>query len=72
MVDVGDMVRAWVPDDFWQEAQPLIPVPPPWPQDGGKRRADDRAVLATIVYLVQSGCSWPKLPAVLFGVSRSP
>jgi transposase len=33
-------------------------------------RADDRAVLAAIVYLVQAGCSWRKLPAALFGVSR--
>jgi transposase len=37
----------------------------------GRRQADDQAVLAAIVYLVQAGCSWPKLPAMLFGVSRS-
>ncbi|GAB1641182.1 hypothetical protein KRMM14A1259_16050 [Krasilnikovia sp. MM14-A1259] len=28
-------------------------------------------MLAAIVYLVQAGCSWAKLPAVMFGVSRS-
>jgi transposase len=66
-----DMIRTWAPDDFWQVAQPLIPVPAPRPQGGGKRRADDRAVLAAIVYLVQAGCSWRKLPANLFGVSRA-
>ncbi|MEV7232356.1 MULTISPECIES: transposase [Polymorphospora] len=65
MVDADDMVRTGAPDDFWQEAQPLIPVPAVRPQGGGKRRADGRAVLAAIVYLVQAGCSWPKLPAVL-------
>src|SRR5512135_3126003 len=65
------MVRTWAPDDFWQAAQPLIPVPPLRRQGGGKRRADDRAVLAAIVYLVQAGCSWWKLPAGLFGVSRA-
>lgn len=27
-------------------------------------------MLAAIVYLVQAGCSWRKLPASLFGVSR--
>jgi transposase len=70
-VVVEDMVGTWAPDDLWQVAQPLIPVPAPRPQGGGKKRADDRAVLAAIVYLVQAGCSWPKLPAVLFGVSRS-
>ncbi len=65
------MVRTWAPDDFWQVAQPLIPVPAKRPQGGGKRRADDRAVLAAIVYLVQAGCSWWKLPAGMFGVSRA-
>ncbi|MGS2620114.1 IS5 family transposase [Micromonospora sp. LZ34] len=65
------MVRTWAPDDFWEIAQPLIPVPAKRPQGGGKRRADDRAVLAAIVYLVQAGCSWWKLPAGLFGISRA-
>jgi transposase len=65
------MIRTWAPDDFWRVAQPLIPVPARRPQGGGKRRADDRAVLAEIVYLVQAGCSWPKLPAALFGISRA-
>jgi transposase len=32
---------------------------------------DDRAVFAAIVYLVQAGCSWWKLPAAMFGVSRA-
>ena len=66
------MVRTWAPDDFWQVAQPLIPQPPMRPQGGGKRRADDRAVLAAIVYQVQAGCSWWKLPAQMFGISRLP
>ena len=65
------MIRTWAPDDFWQVAQPLIPVPAPRPQGGGTKRADDRAVLAAIVYFVQAGCSWRKLPAALFGVSRA-
>jgi len=34
------------------------------------RRADDRAVLAAIVYLVQADRSWRKLLANLLGVSR--
>jgi transposase len=68
---IDDMVRTWAPDDFWQVAQPLIPVPAKRPQGGGKRRADDRAILAAIVYLVQAGCSWWKLPAQMFGVSRA-
>ena len=27
--------------------------------------------MAAIVYLVQAGCSWRKLPAAMFGVSRA-
>ena len=68
---IDDMVRTWAPDDFWQVAQPLIPVPAKRPQGGGKRRADDRAILAAIVYLVQAGYSWRKLPAQMFGISRA-
>jgi transposase len=51
------MNRTWAPDDLWEAAQPLIPVPAVRPQGGGKRRADDRAVLAAIAYPVQAGCS---------------
>jgi transposase len=65
------MVRTWAPDDFWVVAQPLIPVPPRRPQGGGIQRLDDRGVLAAIVYLVQAGCSWHKLPTAMFGVSRA-
>jgi transposase len=68
---IEDMIRTWAPDDFWQVAQPLIPTPARRPQGGGKRRADDRAVLAAVVYLVQAGCSWWKLPAQMFGISRA-
>jgi transposase len=60
---VDDMIRTWAPEELWNVAQPLIPVPPPRPQGGGKRRVDDRAVLAALLYMVQAGCSWRKLPA---------
>jgi transposase len=65
------MIQTWAPEDLWEITQPLIPPPATRPQGGGKRRADDRAVLAAIVYMVQAGCSWRKLPAALFGVSRA-
>jgi transposase len=60
------MIRTWASDDLWEAAQLLIPVPAARPQGGGKRRADDRAVLAAIAYPVQAGCSWRKLPAPRF------
>ncbi|WP_431897148.1 transposase [Micromonospora haikouensis] len=48
-------MRSWPPDELWQMAQPLMPAPAKRPQGGGRRRADDRAVLAAIVYLAQAG-----------------
>ncbi|MFG3555678.1 transposase [Micromonospora sp. NPDC047557] len=38
------------------------------PQGGGRRRADDRQVLAAIVYLVRTGRAWRHIPES-FGVS---
>lgn len=64
-------VRTWVPDDLWEIAAPLVPAGRVRRQGGGRRRVDDRAVLAAVVYLVQAGCSWWKLPAPMFGVSRA-
>jgi transposase len=64
------MIKTWAPNDFWEIAKPLMPAPVKRPQGGGKRRADDRAVFAAIAYMTQAGCSWRKLPAAFFGVSR--
>jgi hypothetical protein len=47
-VFVEDMIQTWAPDDLWAVAQPLIPVAAKRPQGGGKRWADDRAVLVAI------------------------
>jgi transposase len=63
------MIRTWAPENLWEIAAPLIPARPRRPQGGGRRRVDDRAVLAAIVYVTQAGCSWWKLPEALFGVT---
>ena len=34
---------------------------------GGRRRHGDREVLATIVFVATSGCTWPHLPSASFG-----
>ncbi|WP_107082035.1 transposase [Streptomyces caatingaensis] len=57
-----------VPDDLWLLARTAIPAAPRRPQGGGQPRADDRDVLAAIVFLAGSGCSWRQLPPV-FGAS---
>ena len=64
------IIRTWAPDELWEIAAPLIPPHRRLAQGGGRRRLDDRTVLAAIVYLTQAGCSWWKLPEAMFGVSR--
>ncbi|TRO59014.1 transposase [Streptomyces sp. IB201691-2A2] len=38
---------------------------PPAQAQGGGRRCDDRAVLAAIIFIAPSGCTWRQLPPVL-------
>jgi transposase len=65
------VIRDWVPDSLWRIVQPLIPPSPTRIQGGGRRRVNDRRVLAAILYLTQAGCSWWKLPEPMFGVTRA-
>lgn len=62
-------VEKYCPDPLWQIARVLIPPHPKPAQGGGRRRIDDRALLAAILYVLGTGCSWWALPAS-FGVTR--
>ncbi|MFF5229361.1 hypothetical protein [Dactylosporangium sp. NPDC000521] len=44
-------VERWSPDALWKIAAPSILPAPQRPQGGGRRRVDDRAVLAAICYM---------------------
>jgi transposase len=61
-------VEKWCPESLWLLACPLLPDAPQRHQGGVRRRLDDRAVLAAIVYVLQTGCAWSALPSS-FGVS---
>ncbi|MGY1583928.1 transposase [Streptomyces sp. MN13] len=63
------IVERLVPDGLWELFQRLVPEAPTRPQGGGRRRHGDREVLAAIVFVATSGCTWQQLPAASFGPS---
>ncbi|MGX4731470.1 IS5 family transposase [Kitasatospora griseola] len=56
------MVERLVPDELWELFQLVVPATPTRPQGGGRRRYGDREVLAAIVFVATSGCTWAQLP----------
>jgi transposase len=62
------MVERLVPDELWELFVRVVPCSPTRPQGGGRRRYGDREVLAAIVFVATSGCTWRQLPPV-FGAS---
>ncbi|MFJ8312880.1 IS5 family transposase [Streptomyces sp. NPDC094147] len=63
------MVERLVPDELWELFQRVVPEAPMRPQGGGRRRHGDREVLAAIVFVATSGCTWQQLPSASFGPS---
>lgn len=63
------IVERLVPDELWQLFQRVVPEAPTRPQGGGRRRHGDREVLAAIVFVSMSGCTWQQLPSASFGPS---
>ncbi|RKH46771.1 IS5 family transposase [Corallococcus sicarius] len=62
------MVSELVSDAFWQRVAPLLPPPRPKKKQG-RPRADDRAALEAIVFVLRSGIPWEMLPRKQFGLS---
>ncbi|MFH9863299.1 IS5 family transposase [Streptomyces sp. NPDC017202] len=58
-----------VPDELWELFQRVVPEAPTRPQGGGRRRHGEREVLAAIVFVATSGCTWQQLPSASFGPS---
>ena len=53
-----------VPDDLWEEIEPLIRQLDP-PKPTGRKRQDPRKMLNAIIFRMRSGCQWNKLPSNL-------
>jgi transposase len=58
----SELVERMVPDGLWELFQRVVPSVPVPPQGGGRRRRGDREVLAAIVFVATSGCTWNQLP----------
>lgn len=62
--------KSWILSDaFWQQAAPLIPPSQRDPNrayqrrpGGGRKRCDDRRILAGIFYVLRTGVHWQALP----------
>ncbi|MFF1844506.1 transposase [Streptomyces sp. NPDC058217] len=63
------IIERLVPDELWELFQRVVPEAPSRPQGGGRRRHGDREVLAAIVFVATSGCTWQQLPTASFGPS---
>lgn len=62
---MADLVKRLVPDDLWELFRRVVPpTEVVRPQGGGRRRTGDREVLAAIIFVATSGCTWRQLPPV--------
>ncbi|MFE9687905.1 IS5 family transposase [Streptomyces sp. NPDC006285] len=62
------LVERLAPEELWELFQRVVPPAPERPQGGGHRRRGDREVLAAIIFVATSGCTWNQLPPG-FGLS---
>jgi transposase len=54
-----------VDDRLWELLEPWLPARPPARGPGGRPRIDDRAALAGILFVLNTGCRWRDLPPAL-------
>ena len=65
------MAKELLPDELWQEVEPLLPPHPPASPKGGRPPVDDRDALTGILFVLKTGIPWQALPTEAFGVSGS-
>ena len=65
------MAKELLPDELWQEVEPLLPPHPPPSPKGGRPPVDDRDALTGILFVLKTGIPWQMLPTEVFDASGS-
>jgi transposase len=52
-----------VPDELWEQIEPLLPPPPPHPLGCHRKRVPDRQAMNGILFVLRTGCQWGALDA---------
>ena len=50
-----------VPDELWEQIEPLLPPPPPHPLGCHRHRIPDRDAMNGILFVLRTGCQWEAL-----------
>jgi transposase len=64
------MALELLPDDLWEQVEPLLPRHPPHPK-GGHPFANDRGCLLGILFVLRTGSPWQMIPQELGTASGS-
>ena len=56
------MSKELLPDELWQEIEPLLPPRPPRSPKRGRPPVDDRDALRGILFVLKTGIPWQALP----------
>jgi transposase len=65
------MATELLPDELWQEIEPLLPPRPPASPKGGRPPVENRDALRGILFIARSGIGWQMLPTEVFKASGS-
>src|SRR5437868_9838263 len=65
------MATELLPEELWEEIEPLLPAPPPPSPEGGRPPVENQAALRGIIFVLRSGIPWQMLPAKVFQASGS-
>lgn len=63
------MAGKLLPDELWNEIEPLFPEYEPSPE-GGCPPCEKRTVLTVVLFVLKTGIGWNDLPTEAFGVSH--